>query len=78
MSTPLPAVLNEDTIPVLLARLGTPFRGDGQMNFMVGEPARVGDVLMETTITTAHTNAGFSAGDATKVVAILHTKKASK
>jgi hypothetical protein len=78
MSLPLPAVLNEDTLPVLLARIGTPLKGDGQLNLMAGMPLRPADVVSEATVTTAHVTAGFSTADTAAVVAVLHKVKATK
>ncbi len=74
----LPTLINEDTLPILLARIGTPLKGDGQLHLMAGMSLRAVDVLSEASVTTAHTTAGFSTADAATVVAVLDKGKATK
>lgn len=75
----LPANLNEDTLPVVLAKqLGQPMKGDGQLHLLAGMPLRVADTHVNTTVNTAATTAGFSAGDATKITTALTNRKAGK
>ena len=77
MSTTLPLV-NEDTIPVILARAGTPLKGDGQLHLMAGMPLRIHDLATEATVTTAVANVGFVGADVTKIIAHLQKNRATK
>jgi hypothetical protein len=77
MSTTLPLV-NEDTVPVILARAGTPLKGDGQLHLMAGMPLRIHDLATEATVTTSVTNVGFVDGDVTRIIAHLHNNRATK
>jgi hypothetical protein len=89
MASSLPLQLNEDTIPVLLARMGTPLKGDGQLHLMAGMAFRVGDVLSEASVTaivpavvaTPAKNGipaqNFTASEAALLVAELHNRGAT-
>ena len=51
MATPLPLRLDADTLPVILARIGTPLRGDGQLNLLAEMPARSDQILLNSVLT---------------------------
>ena len=74
----LPTSINEDTVPVLLSRIGSPLDGDGQLNLLGDMRLRLYDELSEAAVTTAMTNAGFSSPDAVRIVAWLRSNQATK
>ena len=79
MAVILPARLDEDTLPVIMAKqLGQPMKGDGHLHLLAGMPLRVADTHTNTTVSTAATTAGATAGDATKITAELTKRKAGK
>jgi hypothetical protein len=70
-------VLNEDTLPVILASAGIPLKGDGQLQLMGGSPLRACDGICEATATSALLATGYSSGDTSAIVAALRRRSAS-
>jgi hypothetical protein len=78
MSNPLPTVLNEDTLPVVLKSIGAPLKGDGQLHLLAGMPLRVHDAVASAALTAATTAAGTPAPDVARITAELTKRKALK
>jgi hypothetical protein len=77
---PLPAVLNEDTIPVVLRKqLGINPLGDWELHLLAGMPVKAPEVISSATVTAAVTTTGaLSTNEGTKLVAELIRRKAAK
>jgi hypothetical protein len=67
----LPLHLDADTLPVILARIGAPLKGDSQLHMLAEMPARPIHILSNTTVNAAAVTAGYSASDASKITTEL-------
>jgi hypothetical protein len=74
----LPLRLDADTLPVILAKIGTPLKGDAQLNMLAEMPAHPSHILINATVNAAAIAAGFAAGDANKITAELTKRKHGK
>ena len=65
-----PLVLNPDTIPGVLKRLGIQLKGDGELNMLAGAPQRICDQILNSTVTAAASGV-ISADDSAKLTTAL-------
>lgn len=79
MTAILPLRLDADTIPVILAKqLGTPLKGDAQLNLLAEMPIHPNYQLSVATVTAAATTNGLSGADTTKLTAELSRRRVTK
>jgi len=74
----LPLHLDADTLPIILARIGTPLKGDAQLNMLADMGARPMDILSNAVVSAAATGGGLSASDATAITNELTKRRHGK
>lgn len=68
-------LLNGDTIPVIMKRLGTPLKGDAELHLLGEMPLPISQALSTTTVTNATNASTLASDDKTALIAKLNKHK---